>query len=52
VDIIENGYRMITEPERSGETISDVEHLVEGHTLLKIQRFGPGKETRYHVTLA
>jgi putative transposase len=24
VDIIENRYRMITEPERSGETISDV----------------------------
>jgi transposase len=24
VDIIENRYRMITQPERSGETISDV----------------------------
>lgn len=27
-------------------------YLREGHTLLKIQRFGLGKDTRYHVTLA
>jgi hypothetical protein len=27
-------------------------YLVEGHSLLKIQRFGLGKDTRYHVTPA
>jgi hypothetical protein len=27
-------------------------YLVQGHTSLKIQRFGLGKDTRYHVTLA
>jgi hypothetical protein len=27
-------------------------YLREGHTLLKIQRFGSGKDTRYHVTPA
>lgn len=28
------------------------EYLREGNTLLKIQRFGLGKDTRYHVTPA
>ncbi|MGC2570592.1 MAG: hypothetical protein WA364_03700 [Candidatus Nitrosopolaris sp.] len=33
-------------------TSEDIDgHLVEGHTLLKIQRFGLGQDTRYHVTL-
>src|SRR5919108_4083308 len=31
-------------------TSADIDsHLSEGHTLLKIQRFGLGKDTRYHV---
>jgi hypothetical protein len=34
-------------------TSEDIDgYLREGHTLLKIQRFGLGKDTRYHVTLA
>ncbi|MGB6591745.1 MAG: hypothetical protein WBE68_09595 [Candidatus Nitrosopolaris sp.] len=32
-------------------TSEDIDgYLREGHTLLKIQRFGLGKDTRYHVT--
>ena len=27
-------------------------YLIEGHNLLKIQRFGSGMDTRYHVTPA
>jgi hypothetical protein len=34
-------------------TSEDIDgHLIEGHTLLKIQRYGLGKETRYNVSLA
>jgi hypothetical protein len=34
-------------------TSEDIDgYLREGHTLLKIQRFGLGKDTRYHVTPA
>lgn len=34
-------------------TSEDIDaYLSEGTTLLKIQRFGLGKDTRYHVTLA
>jgi hypothetical protein len=34
-------------------TSEDIDgYLIEGHTLLKIQRFGSGKDTRYHVTPA
>lgn len=34
-------------------TSEDIDgYLREGNTLLKIQRFGLGKDTRYHVTLA
>jgi hypothetical protein len=34
-------------------TSEDIDaYLSEGKTLLKIQRFGLGKDTRYHVTLA
>jgi hypothetical protein len=34
-------------------TSEDIDgYLRDGHTLLKIQRFGLGKDTRYHVTPA
>jgi hypothetical protein len=34
-------------------TSEDIDaYLSEGKTLLKIQRFGLGKDTRYHITLA
>ena len=34
-------------------TSQDIDrYLIEGHTLLKIQRFGSGPDTRYHVTPA
>ena len=35
---------------RTSEDIDS--HLSEGHTLLKIQRFGLGTDTRYHILAA
>ena len=45
-----NQERYLTVGKRTSEDIDS--HLSEGHTLLKIQRFGLGKDTRYHVTPA
>jgi hypothetical protein len=45
-----NQEKYLTVGKRTSEDI-DL-HLSEGHTLLKIQRFGLGKDTRYHVTPA
>jgi hypothetical protein len=53
-------YRyMVTEPNNESQekylevgkqTSEEIDsHLSENHTLLKIQRFGLGKDTRYHV---
>jgi len=48
----------VTDPNSSQEKIWPVSKraseqidafLIEGHTLLKIQRIGSGKETRYHI---
>src|SRR5215204_6541077 len=49
----------VTEPDNGSQekylevgkrTSEDIDsHLSEGHTLLKVQRFGLGKDTRYHV---
>jgi hypothetical protein len=56
-------YYIVTEPnsgidqerylpvgKQTSESIDS--YLAEGHSLLKIQRFGLGKDTRYHVTPA
>ena len=49
---------VVTDPDSSLEKIWPVSKrtseqidafLIEGHTLLKIQRVGSGKETRYHI---
>jgi hypothetical protein len=56
-------YRyMVTEPNNEGkekylevgkQTSEEIDsHLGEGNVLLKIQRFGLGKDTRYHVVPA
>ena len=42
-----NQEKYLTVGKRTSEDIHS--HLSEGHTLLKIQRFGLGKDTRYHV---
>ena len=42
-----NQEKYLTEGKQTSEEIDS--HLTEGHTLLKIQRFGLGKDTRYHV---
>jgi hypothetical protein len=53
---------MVTEPNNEGkekylevgkQTSEEIDsHLSEGNVLLKIQRFGLGKDTRYHVVPA
>jgi hypothetical protein len=45
-----NQEKYLTVGKRTSEEIDS--HLSEGHTLLKIQRFGLGKDTRYHITPA
>ncbi|MGA9152807.1 MAG: hypothetical protein WBZ36_19700 [Candidatus Nitrosopolaris sp.] len=48
-----NGNKQEKYLELGKRTSEDIDaYLVQGHTLLKIQRFGLGKDTRYHVTLA
>src|SRR5215813_3243547 len=48
-----NGSKREKYLEVGKRTSEDIDaYLVQGHTLLKIQRFGLGKDTRYHVTLA
>jgi len=48
-----NGSKQEKYLEVGKRTSEDIDaYLVQGHTLLKIQRFGLGKDTRYHVTLA
>jgi hypothetical protein len=42
--------KYLTVGKRTSEEIDS--YLMEGHSLLKIQRFGLGKDTRYHVTPA
>jgi hypothetical protein len=42
-----NHEKYLTVGKQTSEEIDS--HLSEGHTLLKIQRFGLGKDTRYHV---
>ena len=42
-----NQEKYLTVGKRTSEEIDS--NLSEGHTLLKIQRFGLGKDTRYHV---
>jgi hypothetical protein len=39
--------KYLTVGKRTSEEIDS--YLMEGHSLLKIQRFGLGKDTRYHV---
>jgi hypothetical protein len=47
-----NGSKQEKYLEVGKRTSEDIDaYLVQGHTLLKIQRFGLGKDTRYHVTL-
>src|ERR671921_2213353 len=45
-----NQEKYLTVGKRTSEDIDS--HLSEGHTLLKIQRFGLGKDTRYHIISA
>jgi hypothetical protein len=45
-----NQEKYLTVGKQTSEDIDS--NLSEGHTLLKIQRFGLGKDTRYHVTPA
>jgi hypothetical protein len=48
-----NGNKQEKYLEVGKRTSEDIDgYLREGHTLLKIQRFGLGKDTRYHVTPA
>ena len=48
-----NGNKQEKWLEVGKRTSEDIDgYLREGHTLLKIQRFGLGKDTRYHVTPA
>jgi hypothetical protein len=42
--------KYMTVGKRTSEEIDS--YLSEGHNILKIQRFGLGKDTRYHVTPA
>jgi hypothetical protein len=42
-----NQEKYLTVGKRTSEEVDS--YLMEGHNLLKIQRFGLGKDTRYHV---
>jgi hypothetical protein len=42
-----NKEKYLTVGKRTSEEIDS--YLLDGHNLLKIQRFGLGKDTRYHV---
>jgi hypothetical protein len=47
---IDQEERYLPVGKQTSESIDS--YLAEGHSLLKIQRFGLGKDTRYHVTPA